>query len=83
MGLLDCHGLHPRLTLADVWQLWPILSTWQKIRVAFTLCRYVCQLRRLKASTKTPPGPLSAQGARICDSSIFGSLQSQRGPFAS
>jgi hypothetical protein len=27
----------PGPTLADVWQLWPILSTWQKIRVAFTL----------------------------------------------
>jgi hypothetical protein len=63
--------------------VWPTLSTWLKIRVAFTLRRYVRQLRRLKASNTTPPGPLSTQGARICESPIFGPLQSQRGPFAS
>ena len=55
----------PGPTLAHVW---PTFSTWQKIRVAFTLRRYVRQLRRLKASATTPPGPLSAQGARICES---------------
>ena len=63
--------------------VWPTLSTWRKIRVAFTLRRYVRQLRRLKASDMTPPGPLSAQGARICESPIFGQVQSHRGPFAS
>ena len=70
----------PGPTLAHVW---PTLSTWRKIRVAFTLRRYVRQLRRLKASATTPPGPLSAQGARICESPIFGQVQSHRGPFAS
>jgi len=55
----------PGPTLAHVW---PTLSTWRKICVAFTLRRYVRQLRRLKASATTPPGPLSAQGARICES---------------
>ena len=65
----------PGPTLAHVW---PTLSTWRKIRVAFTLRRYVCQLRRLKleASAATAPGPLSAQGARICESPIFGPFQS-------
>jgi aminoglycoside phosphotransferase len=70
----------PGSTLAHVW---PTLPTWRKLRVAFTLRRYVRQLRRLKASATTPPGPLSAQGARICESPIFGQVQSHRGPFAS
>ncbi|EDR10784.1 uncharacterized protein LACBIDRAFT_293285 [Laccaria bicolor S238N-H82] len=70
----------PGPTLAHVW---PTLSTWQKIHVAFTLRRYVRQLRCLKASATTPPGPLSAQGTRICESPIFGQVQSHRGPFAS
>ncbi|KAF8165475.1 kinase-like domain-containing protein [Crassisporium funariophilum] len=70
----------PGPTLAHVWGT---LSTWQKVRVAFTLRRYVRQLRRLKASATTPPGPLSAQGARICESPIFGQVQFRRGPFAS
>jgi len=69
----------PGPTLAHVW---PTLSTWRKIRVAFTLRRYIRQLRRLKASATTPPGPLSAQGARICVSPIFGSIFLHRGPFA-
>jgi len=70
----------PGPTLAHVW---PTLSTWRKIRVAFTLRSYVRQLRRLKASATTPPGPLSAQGAKKCESPIFGQVQSHRGPFAS
>jgi len=69
----------PGPTLAHVW---PTLSMWRKIRVAFTLRRYVRQLRRLKAPATTPPGPLSAQGARRCESPIFGQVQSDRGPFA-
>ena len=70
----------PGQTLA---QVWPTLSIWRKILVAFTLRRYVRQLRRLKASATTPPGPLSAQGARTCSSPIFGGVQPERGPFAS
>ena len=62
--------------------VWPTLSTWQKIHVAFTLRRYVRQLRRLKASATTPPGPLSVQGARRREFLIFGRVQSDRGPFA-
>ncbi|TFK90721.1 hypothetical protein K466DRAFT_516694 [Polyporus arcularius HHB13444] len=65
-------------------QVWPTLSTWRKILVAFTLRRYVRQLRRLQAPPGAPPGPLAAQGpARICESPVFGAVQSHRGPFAS
>ncbi|KAI8968763.1 kinase-like domain-containing protein [Trametes punicea] len=67
-------------TLAEVW---PTLSTWRKLCVAFTLRRYLRQLRRLKASPTTPPGPLSAHGPRICESPVFGQARSRRGPFAS
>ena len=49
-------------TLAEVWTTF---SVWKKIRVAFTRRRYVRQLRRLKASSATPPGPLSADGPRV------------------
>jgi hypothetical protein len=52
----------PGPTLAHIW---PALSMRRKNCVAFTLCRYVRQLRRLKVSATTPPGPLSTQGARI------------------
>ncbi|KAI0328429.1 hypothetical protein GY45DRAFT_1372358 [Cubamyces sp. BRFM 1775] len=68
-------------------QVWPTLPVWRKLLAAFTLRRYVRQLRRLKAPAGTPPGPLSrqAQGpvARTCESPVFGQVQSHRGPFAS
>ncbi|KZT01918.1 uncharacterized protein LAESUDRAFT_795181 [Laetiporus sulphureus 93-53] len=54
-------------TLAEIW---PKSSIWKKIYVAFTLHRYVRQLRCLKASPTTPPGPLSVQGPRTCESPI-------------
>ena len=64
-------------------EVWPTFSIWQKINMAFTLRRYVQQLRRLKASSTIPPGPLSAYGPRTCESPILGQVQSHRGPFAS
>ncbi|TFK94596.1 hypothetical protein K466DRAFT_476140 [Polyporus arcularius HHB13444] len=65
-------------------QVWPTLPKWRKCMVAFTLRRYVRQLRRLQAPPGAPPGPLSAQGsARKCESPVFGPVQSHRGPFAS
>ncbi|KAH0582036.1 hypothetical protein H2248_011694 [Termitomyces sp. 'cryptogamus'] len=70
----------PGQTLA---QAWPTLSTWKKICIAFTLRRYVRQLRGLKASATTPPGPPSIQGPRFCESPMFGTVLSHRGPFAS
>ena len=73
----------PGPTLAHVW---PTLPKWRKCLVAFTLRRYVRQLRRVRAPPGAPPGPLSAspQGpARICESPVFGQVRSHRGPFAS
>ncbi|KAI6105003.1 kinase-like domain-containing protein [Pisolithus thermaeus] len=67
-------------TLARVW---PTFSVWRKLFVAFTLRRYIRQLRRLKGSPATPPGPLSVQGPQICESPVFGQVQSRRGPFSS
>ncbi|KAJ3824429.1 kinase-like domain-containing protein [Lentinula raphanica] len=67
-------------TLAEVW---PTYSIWQKIGVAFTLRRYIRQLRGLKASPSTPPGPIGKDGPRMCESPIFGRVRSRRGPFAS
>ncbi|KAI6046770.1 kinase-like domain-containing protein [Pisolithus marmoratus] len=64
-------------------QVWPTFSVWRKFSVAFTLRRYVRQLRRLKASPVTPPGPLSVQAPLTCESPIFGQVQSRRGPFPS
>ncbi|KAI6097844.1 kinase-like domain-containing protein [Pisolithus sp. B1] len=64
-------------------QVWPTFSVWRKFFVAFTLRRYIRQLRRLKGSPTAPPGPLSVQGPQICESPIFGQVQSRRGPFSS
>ncbi|KAJ3984162.1 hypothetical protein F5890DRAFT_1518963 [Lentinula detonsa] len=66
--------------LADVWCTY---SIWKKVCVAFTLRCYVRQLRQLKASPTTPPGPIGADGPRQCESPIFGQIQSRRGPFSS
>ncbi|KAJ3731739.1 hypothetical protein DFJ43DRAFT_1155130 [Lentinula guzmanii] len=66
--------------LVDVWSTY---SIWKKVCVAFTLRRYVRQLRQLKASPTTPPGPIGVDGPRQCESPIFGQIQSRRGPFSS
>ncbi|KAJ3967778.1 hypothetical protein EV361DRAFT_806718, partial [Lentinula raphanica] len=67
--------------LADVWSTY---SIWRKLGVAFTSRRYVRQLRQLKASPTTPPGPLSADEPRSCIlPPFFGPSRSERGPFAS
>ncbi|KAI6139140.1 hypothetical protein EDD17DRAFT_1770646 [Pisolithus thermaeus] len=64
-------------------QVWPTFSVRRKFFVAFTLRRYIRQLRHLSAPPTTPPGPLSAQGPRICESPVFGQVQSSRGPSSS
>ncbi|KAG6898633.1 hypothetical protein C0993_005492 [Termitomyces sp. T159_Od127] len=69
----------PGTTLA---QIWPTLSIWRKIWIAFTLRRYIRQLRRVRVSATTPPGPLSKEGPRRCESPVFG-LHRPRGPFTS
>ncbi|KAJ3755134.1 kinase-like domain-containing protein [Lentinula raphanica] len=67
-------------TLAEVWSTYTI---WQKIGVAFTLRRYIRQLRGLKASPSAPPGPIGKDGPRMCETPVFGQVRSRRGPFAS
>jgi hypothetical protein len=66
-------------TLAE---LWPTMTIWRKFGVAITLRRYVRQLRRLKATASTPPGPPSKSGPRKIISPIWGQILPYRGPFA-
>ncbi|KAF5363641.1 hypothetical protein D9756_000918 [Leucocoprinus leucothites] len=58
--------------LSEVWDS----SIWKKLWVAFTLRRYITQLRHLtKAPPGTPPGPISPRRSKHCDSPrIFGEL---------
>ncbi|TFY52731.1 hypothetical protein EVG20_g10426 [Dentipellis fragilis] len=70
-------------TTIPVPRVWPTLLTWRKLYIAFTLRHYVHQLRRFTASTTVPPGPLSADGPRTCESPVWGQVQSHRSPFAS
>ncbi|CDO71457.1 hypothetical protein BN946_scf184909.g51 [Trametes cinnabarina] len=66
-------------------QVWPTLSIWRKLCVAFTLRRYIRQLRRFtRAPAGAPPGPLSGgEPPRTCESPLFGPVIPYRGPFAS
>ncbi|THH18700.1 hypothetical protein EW146_g2325 [Bondarzewia mesenterica] len=64
-------------------EIWPSLSFMAKIRISMTLRRYIRELRAIRSSHSTVPGPLSSRGPRICESPIFGPIQSDRGPFAS
>ena len=68
--------------LADVWSTY---TTWQKVKVAFTLRRYVLQLRHLETPAGAPVGPLTSRPGwpRTCVSPVFGRVQPQRGPFYS
>ena len=71
----------PGRTLAEVWSSF---SLWKKIRIAFTLRRYIRQLRRLTAPPGAPPGPISVLGPRRCYiPTFFGPIMPGRGPFAS
>ncbi|CDO71458.1 hypothetical protein BN946_scf184909.g52 [Trametes cinnabarina] len=56
-------------------QVWPTLSIWRKLCVAFTLRRYI---RQPRCFTQAPAG-----APRICESSVFGDVVPCRGPFAS
>ena len=64
-------------------QVWPSLSFLSKLGIAITLRRYVRQLRRIRHPRSIVPGPLATHEPRNCESPIFGSIQSARGPFAS
>ncbi|KAG6861514.1 hypothetical protein C0995_015624 [Termitomyces sp. Mi166 len=86
--VIDCgHGLFWIVMDYVPGALWLVGgSIWivmDRTSIAFTLRRYIRQLRRLKGSTTTPPGPPSVQGPCICPSPMFGTVRSQRGPFSS
>jgi hypothetical protein len=59
-------------------QCWPSLPWWSKLRVAFTLRRYVNQLRKLRNPNPDRPGPLG-ETPGFCDGVMF--YNSTRGPF--
>ena len=51
-------------------RVWPYLSLWTKLRVALTLRRYIRQLRRIKDSHSSVPGPV-ADSPQRCDGYTF------------
>ncbi|KAG5719383.1 hypothetical protein E4T56_gene13529 [Termitomyces sp. T112] len=57
--VVDCWIVMVHIPGSNLAEIWPSLSIGRKISIAFTLRRYIRQLRRLKASTMTPLGPLS------------------------
>jgi len=65
--------------------VWPTLSFFGRLRVAFTLRRYVRQLRAICDPRSAVPGPLGKTPAdvRTCQSPLFGTIIETRGPFAS
>ena len=50
--------------------VWPSLSLWTKLWVALTLRRYIRQLRRIKDSHSSVPGPVADPPQR-CDGYTF------------
>ncbi|KAK0483890.1 hypothetical protein IW261DRAFT_1465570 [Armillaria novae-zelandiae] len=70
----------PGITLAAAW---PTMGFWQKIRIAFTLRSYVCQLRSITHTRSRIPGPVldGDQPGRCYASRIFGPIKSVKGPF--
>ncbi len=51
-------------------QVWPTLSIWKKLRVAWTLRSYIRQLRRIDSTLSSVPGPLGDK-PQLCDGFIF------------
>jgi aminoglycoside phosphotransferase (APT) family kinase protein len=70
----------PGQLLAD---LWPSMSFLRRLWVGVTLRRYIRQLRAIRHPRSAFPGPLATQGARQCESPVFGQVRSTRGPFSS
>jgi hypothetical protein len=58
--------------------VWPSLSLWSKLCVAFILRRYIRQLRQIKDSHSSTPGPV-ADSPQICDNYLSG--DKPYGPF--
>ena len=64
--------------------VWPTLSWFGRVRIAFTMHSYIRQLRKIRHPRSTVPGPLGGpdEGGEICQSPLFGQVVETRGPFA-
>ncbi|KAI9065497.1 hypothetical protein FKP32DRAFT_1567912 [Trametes sanguinea] len=64
--------------------VWPTLSIFGKLRIAFVLCRYIRQLRAIRHPCSAVPGPLgSGLEGRKGYCPLYGELVDTRGPFSS
>ena len=63
--------------------IWPTLSWFEHLRVAFIIRSYVQQLRKIKHPRSFVPGPLASpnKGGMVCQSPLFGPVIDCRGPF--
>jgi len=63
--------------------VWPTLSWFGRLRVAFIIRSYVQQLRKIKHPRSSVPGPLASpsEGGMVCQSPLFGPIIDCRGPF--
>ncbi|KIM44984.1 hypothetical protein M413DRAFT_367961 [Hebeloma cylindrosporum] len=63
--------------------VWPTLSWFGRIRIAFKMHSYIRQLRKIRHPRSSIPGPMGipGEGGRICPSPLWG-LFDRRGPFA-
>ncbi|KAG6820578.1 hypothetical protein H0H93_014805 [Arthromyces matolae] len=67
---------------SDLYQVWPTLSLWRRIQVAWTLRGYVHQLRTIELPSKVIPGPFDGTGTPlVCEGHHF--TEGGSGPFAS
>jgi len=63
--------------------VWPTLPWSGRVRIAFIIHSYIRQLRKIRHPRSTVPGPLGGpdEGAKICQSPLFGQVVETRGPF--
>ena len=63
--------------------IWPTLSWFGRLRVAFIIRSYVQQLRKIKHPRSFVPGPLVSpnEGGMVCQSPLFGPVIDCQGPF--
>ena len=62
--------------------VWPPLSWFGRLRVAFIIRSYVQQLRRINHPRSSILGPLASPGGMICQTPLFGPVIGSRGPYA-
>ncbi|KIM44985.1 hypothetical protein M413DRAFT_442946 [Hebeloma cylindrosporum] len=64
--------------------VWPTLSWFGRVRIAFKMHSYIRQLRKIRHPRSSIPGPMGVpgEGGRICPSPLWGPIVELRGPFA-